>query len=125
MTRECQVRICERLGVKLPGPTRQRRGKGGTRSRQVRSRETSESEPPVNCRNRIVGVRTRSGGHPGISRSGDLKPGSGGARLEGGVNLDQALARNGRTCRSDAKGGGRAGDPREIASTEAEHRGRT
>jgi hypothetical protein len=25
MTRECQVRICERLGVKFPGPTRQRR----------------------------------------------------------------------------------------------------
>jgi len=25
MTRECQVRICERLGVKLPGPTRQRK----------------------------------------------------------------------------------------------------
>src|SRR6516225_3914288 len=24
MTRECQVRICERLGVKLPGPTQQR-----------------------------------------------------------------------------------------------------
>ena len=24
MTRECQVRICERLGVKFPGPTRQR-----------------------------------------------------------------------------------------------------
>jgi len=23
MTRECQVRICERLGVRLPGPTRQ------------------------------------------------------------------------------------------------------
>ncbi len=22
MTRECQVRICERLGVRLPGPTR-------------------------------------------------------------------------------------------------------
>jgi hypothetical protein len=22
MTRECQVRICERLGVKFPGPTR-------------------------------------------------------------------------------------------------------
>ena len=22
MTRECHVRICERLGVKLPGPTR-------------------------------------------------------------------------------------------------------
>ena len=25
MTRECQVRICERLGVKFPGPTRQLR----------------------------------------------------------------------------------------------------
>jgi tartrate dehydratase beta subunit/fumarate hydratase class I family protein len=25
MTRECQVRICERLGVKYPGPTRQKR----------------------------------------------------------------------------------------------------
>jgi hypothetical protein len=25
MTRECQVRICERLGVKFPGPTRQKR----------------------------------------------------------------------------------------------------
>ncbi len=25
MTRECQVRICERLGVKYPGPTRQSR----------------------------------------------------------------------------------------------------
>src|SRR5258708_24640172 len=26
MTRECQVRICERLGVKFPGPTRQSLG---------------------------------------------------------------------------------------------------
>src|SRR5215216_87192 len=30
MTRECQVRICERLGVKFPGPTRHsRRGRQG------------------------------------------------------------------------------------------------
>jgi len=28
MTRECQVRICERLGVKFPGPTRQEQGTG-------------------------------------------------------------------------------------------------
>ena len=27
MTRECQVRICERLGVKFPGPTRPKRSK--------------------------------------------------------------------------------------------------
>src|SRR5438309_1179718 len=26
MTRECQVRICERLGVKFPGPTRRHHG---------------------------------------------------------------------------------------------------
>ena len=77
--------------------------KAGRRSRQVRSRETSESEPPMNCRKRIVDVRTGIGGHPGISRSGVLKPGSGGIRLGGGVTLEQALARNGRTCRSDAK----------------------
>ena len=57
--------------------------------------------------------------------SGDLKPGSNGIRLEGGVNLDQALAWNVGTCRSDAKGAGRAGDPRETLSTDAEHRGRT
>jgi hypothetical protein len=28
MTRECQVRICERLGVKFPGPTLQTRSFG-------------------------------------------------------------------------------------------------
>jgi hypothetical protein len=28
MTRECQVRICERLAVKFPGPTRQTRRVG-------------------------------------------------------------------------------------------------
>jgi hypothetical protein len=65
----------------------------------VSCRETSESEPPVNCRKRIVDVRTGIGGHPGISRSGVLKPGSGGIRLGGGVTLEQALGRKGRTCR--------------------------
>jgi len=70
-------------------------------------------------------VRTGNGGRPGISMSGDLKTGSSGIRLEGGVNLDQALPWNVGTCCSDAKGAGRAGDPRETLSTEAEHRGRT
>src|SRR5690349_4046079 len=79
----------------------------------------------MNCRKRIVGVRTGGDGHPGISLSGVLKPGSDGTRLEGGVNLDQALAWNVGTCRSDAKGAGRAGNPREALSTDAEHRGRT
>src|SRR4051812_7624225 len=44
----------------------------------------------MKCRNRIDDVRTGDGGRPGISLSGDLKSGSSGIRLEGGVNLDQA-----------------------------------
>ena len=32
MTRECHVRICERLGVKFPGPTRQKRTSNSTSS---------------------------------------------------------------------------------------------
>ena len=91
----------------------------------MRSRETSESEPSMKSRNRIVSVRTGGGGRPGISLGGDLKPGPGGTRLEGGVTLDQALAWNGRTCRPDAKGDGRAGDPRQAQSTDAGPRGRT
>ena len=53
--------------------------------------ETSESEPSMNCRKRMVDVRTGGGGHPGMSMGGALKSGPCGIRLEGGVNLDQAL----------------------------------
>ena len=53
MMREYHVRICERLGVKFPGPTRQRCGNAGTRFRQARSREASASEPLQKRRNRI------------------------------------------------------------------------
>ena len=91
----------------------------------MRSRETSESEPLMRGRNRIDDVRTGGGVDPGISLGGVLKPGPDGIRLKGGVNLEQALAGNGRTCRPDAKGAGRAGDPREALSTDAGHRGRT
>lgn len=90
----------------------------------MRSRETSESEPSMNCRKRSVGVGTGSGKYPGISLGGDLKAGPGGTRLEGGVTLDQAFTRNVGTCRPDANGESRAGDPREAQSTEAGHRGR-
>ena len=91
----------------------------------MRSRETSESKPSMNCRNRTVDVETGDGGHSGTSMGGDLKTGPCGIRLEGGVNLDQALAWNVGTCRSDAKGASRAGDPRQALSTDAGHRGRT
>ena len=61
---------------------------------------------------------------PGMSAGGVLEPGPCGVRLEGGVNPDQALLRNVGTCRPDAKGDGRAGDPRKAQSTDAGHRGR-
>jgi hypothetical protein len=79
----------------------------------------------VNCRKRIVDVKTRGGGYSGTSAGGALETGPCGVRLEGGVNSDQALTWNRRTCRPDAKGDGRAGDPREALSTDAGHRGRT
>ena len=90
----------------------------------MRSRETSESEPSMNCRKRIDDVETEGGGHFGISEGGVLKTGPCGVRLEGGVNLEQALSRNVGTCRLDVKGASRAGDPRQTLSTEARHRGR-
>ena len=87
--------------------------------------ETSESEPLMTCRNELDEVRTEDGGSLGMSVGGVLKPGPHGFRLEGGVNLDQALVRNRRTCRPDVKGDGQASDPREAQSTDAGHRGRT
>ena len=99
--------------------------KAGRRSRQVRSEETSESEPPMNCRKRIVDVGTGAGGRSGMSAGGVLKPGPRGIRLGGGVNSDQALLRNVGTCRSDVKGDVQAGGPRKDQSTDAGHRGRT
>ena len=62
---------------------------------------------------------------PGMSMGGVLKTGPCGIRLEGGVNPDQALLRNRRTCRPDAKGEDRSGSPRKVLSTDAGHRGRT
>jgi len=46
MTRECQVRICERLGVKFPGPTRQRCETTRTRF----GPRTGSSNPPPSSR---------------------------------------------------------------------------
>ncbi len=71
------------------------------------------------------GVKTGGGGRLGTSLGGDLKTGPGGTRLGGGVNLDQALSRNVGTCRPDVKGEDQVGNPREILSTDAGHRGRT
>ena len=60
-----------------------------------------------------------------MSMGGVQKSGPCGIRLEGGVNLDQALLRNRRTCRPDAKEDDRSGSPRKVQSTNAGHRART
>ncbi len=49
MTRECQVRICERLGVKFPGPTRH--------SRQIDAPATLAACPLLSDRSQICGAR--------------------------------------------------------------------
>jgi len=60
MTRECQVRICERLGVEnSPGRLGSVAENVGTRSRQARLREASASEPSMKCRKRIRRCRNR------------------------------------------------------------------
>jgi len=96
--------------------------KGGTRSRQVRSGETRASEPLMTCRNRIDGVETGEEWSPRDRYGRSLATGPRGTRLEGGVNPDQALVRNVRTCRLDAKGDVQVGEPHENQSTDARHR---
>ena len=99
-------------------------GKGGTRSRQVRSEETSASKPLMTCRNSLDDVETRGMVvASGTSAGGVLETGPRGIRLGGGVNSDQALLRNAGTCRPDVKGDVQAGDPRKGQSTDAGHRG--
>ena len=93
-------------------------------TREVRSGETSASEPLMTCRNSQDGVET--GGKvvaSGTSSGGALENGPSDARLGGGVNPDQALLRNAGTCRPDAKGEAQVGSPRKSQSTDAGHRG--
>jgi len=97
--------------------------KGGSKTRQVRSGETSASEPLMTCRNSQDGVET--GGMvvaSGTSSGGALESGPSGIRLGGGVNPDQALLWNAGTCRFAVKGEAQAGDPRKSKSTDVGHR---
>jgi hypothetical protein len=55
MTRECQVRICERLGVKFPGPTRHRDRGGRTHTTvHVRFAPKAGCEPFRSTTHRFV-----------------------------------------------------------------------
>ncbi len=89
----------------------------------MRSGETSVSEPLMKRRNRMDDVRTGGGVDPGISSGGALETGPSGIRLVGGVNPDQALVWNVRTCRHDAKVEIQVGSPGKDQAPDAWHRG--
>src|SRR5689334_6544794 len=76
----------------------------------------------MTCRNPTT--MSKPGGMDGPGQ-GQTKPvdGLSGIRHEGGVTPAQALMRNVRTCRSDAKGDAQAGHTCKSKSTDAEHRG--
>src|SRR6266851_2049399 len=83
----------------------------GTISRRVRLREASASEPSMKCRKRIRRCRNRGVTLPPGSARENPEACPSGIRHVGGaklnqalVKLNQALVRNVRTCRSDAKG---------------------
>lgn len=78
---------------------------------QVRTRETSKSEPPPKCRKRRDVVKTEwlvvSSGQAQRKPAYWLSDG----RHIGGVNLVQALVWNAGTCRPDFKGAVSSGSP--------------
>src|SRR6202022_3901113 len=70
----------------------------GMISRRVRLREASASEPPMNCRKRIRRCQNRGVTLPPGSARGNPEACPSGIRHVGGAKLNQALARNVRTC---------------------------
>ena len=100
----------------------ERCGNAGTRFRQARLREASASEPPMKCRKRIRRCRNRGVTLPPGSARENPEACPSGIRHVDGAKLNQALVRNVRTCRSDAKGEVSSGQNREDESTDAEHR---
>src|ERR1700730_5555229 len=93
MMREYQVRICERLGVKVPGPTRQRR-----RSQYVRN---ESAYPPIAAgeqTSRLVGSVPPSD----LSRCSNGRK----RKLDLFEHLICAGAQGGRNCQANRLGGG-------------------
>src|SRR5437899_8442730 len=70
----------------------------GTRSRRVRLREASASEPSMKCRKRIRRSQNRGVTLPPRSTRGNPEACPSGIRHVGGAKLKQALVRNVRTC---------------------------
>src|ERR1700732_134897 len=82
----------------------ERCGNAGTRFRQARLREASASEPSMKCRKRFRRCRNRGVTLPPGSARKNPEACPSGIRHVDGAKLNQALVRNVRTCRSDAKG---------------------
>ena len=55
----------------------------------------------------------------------NLCPGHNGVRYRSGMSMHQALMRNVRTCRCDAKGEQQVSGPHQLESTDARHTGGT
>src|SRR4029077_11149175 len=76
----------------------------GRSSRQARDKEASASKPSMKCRKRIRRCRNRGVTLPPGSARENPEACPSGIRRGGGAKPNQALVRNVRTCRSDAKG---------------------
>jgi hypothetical protein len=97
-------------------------GKGRARPCQVRVEETSESEPPMNCRKRRDDVKTRGLSLFWDQLGGNLFTAQAASGGVGGVNSTQALVWNVGTCVSMRRERLKR-TTRESLSTEARHRG--
>lgn len=82
----------------------------------------SESEPLMTGRNSIDDAKTGEEWSLRDQCGRSLATGPCGIRLEDGMNPSQALVRNVGTCRLDAKGDVRVGNPHKDQSTDARHR---
>jgi len=89
-------------------------GKGATRSRQVGTRKTNASEPPMMGRKVSRRRRNRAGWLVRDGAQGVRAFCLGGVRPEGGVSLVRAAVWNVGTSIADAKGDGQAGGPRQA-----------
>jgi hypothetical protein len=98
-------------------------GNVATRSRQVRSEKTNESEPSMTCRELSPQRRNRGARLTRDEAQRESAYWLGGARHKDGVSSDQALVRNVRTCRPDVKRRAQVEGLRKGASIDAGHWG--
>ena len=97
VSNHCKLRSSKAMVVSVAA-------KGGIQSRQVWSGEASESKPSMTCRNSKGDVKTGGAIFSRDQHGGGPEACPSGIRHVGGAKPDQALVRNVRICRPDAKG---------------------